>query len=123
MNSDNNATVPQVVLVTSCGTVYYLNPSLRPNLVEGVQPSNVSLTAPTTVRRPEVVPAESTATPRTEPTAFTVQDLPLMLASLSRNHLPERNWPNITEIFYNGTSCSASLRVPLTQPEQKTILN
>ena len=42
LNSDSNATVPQVVPVTSGGTVYYLDTSSGSNLVGGVMPSNVS---------------------------------------------------------------------------------
>ena len=88
-HSDNNATVPQMVPVTSGGTVYYLNPSSRPNFVV-VIPSNVSLAAPVTARGPEVVPTVSIATPCTEATAFTVQDLAQLLASSQKNHIPER---------------------------------
>ena len=80
-DSDNNATVPQVVPVTSGGTIYYLNPSSGPNLVGGAMPINVSSAALTTVGGPEVVPTEFIATARTERTAFTAQDLAQLLAS------------------------------------------
>ena len=50
---------------------------------------NVLSTAPTTVEAPEIVPSGFFATPRTEPTAFSVQDLAQVLASSRKHHLPE----------------------------------
>ena len=88
-SSDNNTTVPQLVPVTSGGTVYYLNPSSGPNLVQGAMPTNVSSTAPMSIGAPQVVPALSNATPRTEPTASTVQELAQPLAFSRQNHLLE----------------------------------
>ena len=78
---DNNATVPQVVPVTSGGTVYYLNLSSRPKIVGRAMPIIVSLTAPMAVGRSEVVPTEFIATTRMEPTALRVQNLAQLLAS------------------------------------------
>ena len=60
-DSGNNATFPQVVPVTSGGSVYHLNSSSGPNFVGGAIPSIVFLTAPMTVVGPEVVPAGSFA--------------------------------------------------------------
>ena len=85
------ATMLQVVPVTSGGIVYYLNPSARPNLLGGAIPLKVSSAAPMSVgeHEDEVVPAVSIATPRTEPTAFTAQDLAQLLASSGKDHLCE----------------------------------
>ena len=63
----------------------------------GVIPKNVSLTAPITVGGPEVLPTGSIASPPTEPSAFTVQDLAQLLASASKDHLTERKLAQ-----YNG---------------------
>ena len=89
MNSDNNATVQQVVSITSSGTVFYLNPSSGTNIVGGTMPNNVSSTALMSVGEPKVVPARSDATLRLEPTVFTKQDLAQLLASSKKDDLPE----------------------------------
>ena len=60
-DSDNNATVLQVVPVTGGGSVYQLNSSSGPNFVGSAIPNIVVLTAPMTVGGPEVVPAGSIA--------------------------------------------------------------
>ena len=86
-DSDNNATVPQVVPVTSGGTFYYLNPSLGPNLAGGAMPINVSSTTPMTIGVPGLVPTVSIAKLWTEPTAFMVQDLVQLQASPRKEQL------------------------------------
>ena len=73
MSSDNNTTVSQVVPVTSSGTVYYLNPSSRPNIFRGAIPIRFYSRAPMSIERPEVVSAGSVAAPRLAPTCFAVQ--------------------------------------------------
>ena len=78
-------------------------------------PINVSSTTPMAVGGPEVVPTGSIATPQMEPTALTLQGLPQPLASSRKTIYPNGNWRNTREILYNGTSDSASLKVPLTQ--------
>ena len=88
-HSDNNAAVPQVFPVTSGGTVYYLNPSSGQKFVGGAIPINVPLAPLLTAVGPQVVPNGSIATPRTETTAITAQDLAQWLASSRKNHLPE----------------------------------
>ena len=87
-NTDNNTTVPQVVHVTSDGTVYYSNTSSGPNFVGIPVPINVYSAAPVTVGGPEVLPTVFIATPPTEPTAFMVQYLAQVLAS-SKDQLRE----------------------------------
>ena len=88
-DSDNNAYVPQVVPVTSGGTVYYLTPPSGPNLVGSATPINVSSAALMTVGGHKVVPTGSIAMPRTEPTAFTVQNLAQLMTSSRKEQLPQ----------------------------------
>ena len=112
--SDNSATVPQVVLVTSDGTICYLNPSSGPNLQGGAMPINVSSTAPMTIGGPDVVPTVSISRPRTEATVFTVQDGALNYwRPQEKTIYRSGNWRNTTEIPYNATTGSASLKVSL----------
>ena len=69
-----------------------------------------------TVGGPKVVPTGSNKMPRTESTAFTVQeDLAELLASSRKDLYQSGNWLNTMDILYNGTSDSASLGVPLFQ--------
>ena len=86
-----------MVPVTSAGSVYYLKASSGPSLAGSAMPKKVYSTAPMSVGRPEVVSDVSVATAGTEPTAFTVQDLPQLPASSRIEHLPE--WKLVQ---YNG---------------------
>ena len=86
MKSGNSSTVPQVVPVTSGGTIYNSNTSSWPNLVGGAVPNNVSFKAPMTVGGTLVVSAESIAR---EPSNLTVQILSQLLASSRKDHLSE----------------------------------
>ena len=74
-------------------------------------PITVSSTAPMTVGGPEVVPFGSIATPRTEPTAFTLPDLAQLLA-FSKDHLTKWKQAQLKGTLFNGMCSSASLRVP-----------
>ena len=62
VNSDNNATVPQVVPVTSGGAVYYLNSCSGRAIFRNLMPPNVCSTALVKIEVPDVVPTESIAT-------------------------------------------------------------
>ena len=88
MNGDNNDTVLQMVSVTSVDTVYYLNPTSGPNLVDGAMPNNISSKAQTNVWGTKIMPARAMARSRAEHTAFIVQDLCQLLASSRTQHLP-----------------------------------
>ena len=78
-----------MVSITNGGTFYWLNPSSGPNTLRDAMPFNVSLTAPMNVGGPKVVPHGFIVTPRLESTAFTVQNLALLLASSRKGHLPQ----------------------------------
>ena len=104
-----------------------MNPSSGPNLVGGAIPLNVSSTAPWSVGGPEVVPAVSIATPRTEPTAFTVQDLAQMLAPSRKDHLSELklaqyNGDPLQRHEWFGQFKSALDSAPLTDDVKLTFL-
>ena len=82
MSSDNKATVPPVVPVTSSGIVYHLNPSSEPNNFGGAVPINVFFsTESTSIGGTEILPARGIATPRTDLAVFTIQDVAQLLAS------------------------------------------
>ena len=89
MSAHVNATGPQVVPITSDGTVYYLKPLYRPIILGSAMPNNDSSRAPMSVEGHIFVPAESVATIQTAPTSFMVQEVAQFLASSRKNNLPE----------------------------------
>ena len=108
-------TASRVIPVTAGGAVYYINPTSLANV-----PAPSSAPVPTTF---PAVPSTATLlattpfvnVPQPATTSFTVQDLAQLLASSKRDHLPESNWPSTVGIHFNGTSGSASSRVPSIQ--------